>query len=456
MKIFVVNGSPKGELSITLQYVRFLAKHRKNLHFEEMHLAQKIRHFERDATALAATIQTMGEADIVLWSFPVYYFLVPADLKRFIELLFNHEAGSALKGKVCSKISTSIHFFDHTAHAYMRAISEDLGMRVLPGFSARMDNLMNPGVQKSLLGFIDELSDLALDADLSVPRAYAPLVHRPKAYRPRRIKPSPPKAQGKVVLVTDNGTAKLRAMQKVFCAQLGQELAIVELDQLRMDSACIGCLRCAWSGECIFHDEVAQAWETLLEADALIFAGATQDRFLSARWKTFLDRSFFHGHRPVLAGRHAVWLIDGPLGQLATLRDVLEGHASVAGMQLFDLIDGEADSMQALTRLLEDSAKRFSQGISNPVRRPRLFPGVAGMKLFRDFVYLTSGIFQEDHRYYQQHGIYDFSQREWKSRFINAAMSAAMHLPPIRQRMLKNMRHLMLRPYLRAVERSRP
>jgi multimeric flavodoxin WrbA len=43
MKIVVLNGSPKGEYSITLQYVNYLQKKYTEDNFEVFHIAQKIK-----------------------------------------------------------------------------------------------------------------------------------------------------------------------------------------------------------------------------------------------------------------------------------------------------------------------------------------------------------------------------------------------------------------------------
>ena len=43
MKVVVLNGSPKGDNSITLQTVLYLEKHFPKVHFEILNAGQKIR-----------------------------------------------------------------------------------------------------------------------------------------------------------------------------------------------------------------------------------------------------------------------------------------------------------------------------------------------------------------------------------------------------------------------------
>ena len=49
MKIVVLNGSPKGETSVTMQYVKYLQKQFGQHEFNMIHVAQGIGRIEKDA-----------------------------------------------------------------------------------------------------------------------------------------------------------------------------------------------------------------------------------------------------------------------------------------------------------------------------------------------------------------------------------------------------------------------
>ena len=87
MQIVVLSGSPKGNLSVTLQYVRFIQKkfpqHRFNIH----HISHDISKLEKDAKSFSLLVDDVKKSDCVLWAFPLYVFLVPSQYKRFIELI---------------------------------------------------------------------------------------------------------------------------------------------------------------------------------------------------------------------------------------------------------------------------------------------------------------------------------------------------------------------------------
>ena len=52
MNILVINGSPKGEYSITLQTVLFLQKKHPGISFEILHAGQRIRSLEKTSPPL--------------------------------------------------------------------------------------------------------------------------------------------------------------------------------------------------------------------------------------------------------------------------------------------------------------------------------------------------------------------------------------------------------------------
>lgn len=62
MKIIVLNGSPKGETSVTMQYVHYVQKQFPQHELEIVSIAQRIRQIERDAAAFQAIIEKVRDA----------------------------------------------------------------------------------------------------------------------------------------------------------------------------------------------------------------------------------------------------------------------------------------------------------------------------------------------------------------------------------------------------------
>ena len=153
MRIAVLNGSPKGDVSVTMQYVRFLQKKYPSYEFAIHNIAQRISTIEEDQGALQEVIRSIESADGVLWAFPLYYFLVPSQYKRFIELLWEKNSTAAFQDKYAAVFSTSIHFYDHIAHNYLNAVCDDLSMRFFGGFSADMYDLLKQKERERFLSF---------------------------------------------------------------------------------------------------------------------------------------------------------------------------------------------------------------------------------------------------------------------------------------------------------------
>ena len=102
MHITVINGSPKGEYSITLQTVCFLQRKFPEDTFTVIHAGQKIKALEKDFTK---TREQLEVADALLFSYPVYTFLAPSQLHRFVELMKEHKVN--VQGKYATQITTS-------------------------------------------------------------------------------------------------------------------------------------------------------------------------------------------------------------------------------------------------------------------------------------------------------------------------------------------------------------
>ena len=150
MNILVLNGSPKGKYSITLQTVHYLAAMYPEQHFDILHVGQKIKSLEKD---FSPAREMLENADLILFSYPVYTFIVPCQLQRFIELM--KESGIDLSGKWATQLSTSKHFYDMTAHRYIQENCVDMGMKYIHGLSADMEDLLSSKGQQDARAFFD-------------------------------------------------------------------------------------------------------------------------------------------------------------------------------------------------------------------------------------------------------------------------------------------------------------
>ena len=68
MHILILNGSPKGEYSITLQTILYLQKKFPEHTWTTLHVGQKIRALEKDFTEAREALE---RADLLLFAYPV-------------------------------------------------------------------------------------------------------------------------------------------------------------------------------------------------------------------------------------------------------------------------------------------------------------------------------------------------------------------------------------------------
>lgn len=148
MKVLVINGSPKGKNSITYQTIRFLQRKFPRDEFEVIHAGAQIHALEQDMWLVKEGVRN---AQLILFAYPVYTFTVPSQLHRFITLMKENRIQVA--GKYMMQITTSKHFYDVTAHRYVEENCKDMGMRLLRGFSADMNDLLTKKGQLEVITY---------------------------------------------------------------------------------------------------------------------------------------------------------------------------------------------------------------------------------------------------------------------------------------------------------------
>ena len=458
MKIVVLNGSPKGQLSVTMQYVRFLEKKSPQHKFTILNVCHDSKRLEEDEGAFNAAIKTVQDADAVLWATPVYVFVVPGPYKRFIELVSEREAQAAFKGKYAFILTTSVRFFDHTAHAYLHGISEDLGMHVAGTYSAEMYDLLKKEEQERLALFWGGCVRAA-EERIPIQRRFDPLRAEQSSYSPGPSQKKIPSRGRKIVIVTDaQEGSNLHGMVAKVRDCFADAVEVVNLNEIRMLCGCMGCIQCGFDNVCVYRDadDVFAVYQKVMAADIVVEAATIKDRFLSARWKTLWDRGFFNNHVPILVGKQVGYLVSGPLRQLPHLRDILEASAQLQQANLAGIVTDECSNSQELDGLLERFAGSLVECDTARYIHAPTFLGKAGHKILRDEIWASLRfIFHRDHAYYKKHGLYDFPRRSLKTRLNDFFMRLLLKSPGFRKKFKPQIRTGMVRPLVRVVDEIR-
>ena len=446
MEILVINGSPKGKHSVTLQTINYLQILHPEHHFEVLHAGQTIKALEKDFSPALAAIQ---KADVLLFSYPVYTFIAPSQLHRFIELL--KEAKQDLSGKYASQITTSKHFYDMTAHQYIQDNCADLGLRYIRGLSADMDDLTTKKGQQEADNFFRYLC-WSVSEDIYEP---FPVPFSPAPALPVTVPESDSvEKSGDVVIVADlrEDDAQLKAMIERFRAKMPRKTRLVNIRDYPFRGGCLGCFNCAVTGKCIYTDRFDDFLRNESQtADSIVYAFTIRDHSMGARFKMYDDRQFCNGHRTVTIGMSIGYLISGDLSCEQNLQTILEARAQVGSNNLAGIATDTQDPNTAIDQL----CAKLTYALEQKYLPPQNFYGVGGMKVFRDLIWLMRGMMRADHKFYKAHGQYDFPQKQWPKMLAMYAVGALLASPKIKAKAGSAMTDGMLMPYNKVLEQAK-
>ena len=425
MKIAILNGSPKGDISATMQHILYIKKKFPQHEYKFLNVAQQIKILEKNEERFNSVIEELRSSDGVIWGFPLYIMLVPAQYKRFIELIYERNVKNIFKDKYSALFCTSIHFYDTTAINYVAGICEDLEMKFVGDFSADMYELLEEDQRRNIISFAEEFFS-AIENNLPTSKRFQPLEYRQFEYTPSELQMEKIDLDGKIIRIftdsTDENT-NLGKMIKQFQNCFSGSVEVVNINDVDIIGGCIGCAHCAYDNICVYRDKDGFTdfyFNKLQTPDILIYAGNIKDRYLSARWKMVLDRSFFRGHTPTVIGKQFGYLLSGPLSQIPNMRQIIRARVEISSCNLVDVITDEFGDSKEIDLLIYNMAKKLIKSFNNNYIKPGTFLAVGGQKIFRDLIYGRLGfVFQADRRYYEEHGLFDFPQDDEQAKKMN-------------------------------------
>ena len=446
MKILVINGSPKGKYSITLQHTNYLQILHPEHEFDILHAGQSIKALEKDFSSAIAAVE---KADILLFSYPVYTFIAPCQLHRFMELL--KASNMDFSGKFASQIPTSKHFYDITAHRYIEENCYDLGLKYITGLSADMDDLTTAKGQQEAEKFFDYLiwsvnHGIYESAPAPLP-APARIFVKPAAH------PTCP-SSGDVVVLTDceEDDTQLQSMIDRFCAVLNRKTRIINIRKFPFRGGCLGCFNCAITGKCIYTDGFDDYLRNEIQtAEAIVYAFTIKDHSMGSRFKMYDDRNFCNGHRTVTIGMPVGYLISGNYALEANVQQIVQARAQVGSNFLAGVATDEKDPTAAIDAL----ADKLTYALEHKYLPPQNFYGIGGMKGFRDLIWIMQGMMRADHKFYKSHGQYDFPQKQWPRMVAMYAVGAMLANPKLKSKMGNKMNEGMLMPYDKVLKEAK-
>ncbi len=446
MNILVLNGSPKGKYSITLQTVNYLMQQYPGHSFEVLHVGQKIKAFEKDFTAAADALK---KADLILFSYPVYTFIAPYQLHRFIELI--KESSIDLSEKFATQISTSKHFYDVTAHRYIQDNCSDMNIKYVRGLSADMDDLLTEKGQKEAKDFFDYVSFCIKNNIYEI----SSVKNTDAKHIPADVPVTDEKEKtGDIVILTncEENDAQLKGMIERFRTVMPRKTRVVNIKEYPFSGGCLGCFNCAVSGKCIYKDNFDDFLRSNIQtAQAIVTAFTIKDHSMGASFKLYDDRQFCNGHRTVTMGMPMGYIVSGNYSEEFNLQMIVEGRAQVGGNFLAGVATDETDPNTEIDKL----AASLEYALKAGYVPPQNFYGIGGMKIFRDLIWLMQGMMKADHKFYKAHGQYDFPQKKRGRMLAMYLVGAMLSSPKIKSKMGNMMNEGMIMPYKKVLEKDK-
>ncbi len=441
MKVCVINGSPKGKYSITLQTVLYLEKNFPECEFEILNVGQTIRAIEKDFERVRSAL---AEAELLLFSYPVYTFIAPYQLHRFIELLRENEID--LSGKFAAQISTSKHFYDVTAHTYIKENCLDLGMKFVGGLSADMEDLLSERGRTEARAFWSHTL-FAIKEGIYESLPSGSTEEEPRVKYEAGLEEIGKSDEFDTVIVTNAKAddVSLLAMIEDFRRVHPYKSRVVNIDSYPFSGGCLGCFNCAVDGTCIYKDGFDKYLrEEIQTASAIVYAFTIKDHSMGASFKLYDDRQFCNGHRTVTMGMPIGYIINGSLSGEANLKMIIEGRADVG----HNYLAGCAEVRDGIVKM----SKNLSYALENKLVMPQSFYGVGGLKIFRDLIFVMRGMMRADHKFYKKHGFYDFPQKKRGTIFKMKLVGMLISNKKIKSKLGNKMNEGMTAPYKKILE----
>ena len=444
MNILVLNGSPKGQYSITLQTINFLMKLYPEHNYDVLHVGHRIKAFERDFSDAA---ESLKKADLIIFSYPVYTFIAPYQMHRFIELV--KEAGLSLEDKFATQLSTSKHFYDVTALRYIQDNCHDLGLKYIRGLSADMDDLLTEKGQNEAKEFFNYvLFSIENDMYENSSVSNTPSKNVPVNVPQQNIN----EKDGDIVILTncEENDGQLKNMIERFRTVMPRKTRVINIAQYPFKGGCLGCFNCAVSGKCVYKDGFDDFLRGSIQtAQAIVIAFTIKDHSMGASFKLYDDRQFCNGHRTVTIGMPMGYLISGNYSEEFNLQMIVEGRAQVGSNFLAGVATDETDPDSEIDKL----AKNLEYALETSYVPPQNFYGIGGMKIFRDLIWLMQGMMKADHKFYKAHGQYDFPQKKRGMMLKMYLVGALLSSPEIKAKMGNKMNEGMLMPYKKLLDK---
>ena len=334
----------------------------------------------------------------------------------------------------------------------MHAVCDDSNMKYLGFYSSEMMDLLDENGRKTLTTFSQNFFD-DIKSNVSTSKSYYPINHKSFNYEPSINHTKINNNDKNLIIISDSISdhSNLSLMVEKFKNSFNGNVESYNLNNIDIKGGCLGCLECSYDNVCIYQekDGFVDFYNKLKDFDIIIFAGSLKDRYLSSKWKQFFDRGFFNTHIPIFKDKQLGFIISGALNQNTNLREILEGYCEWQHANLVNFVTDEIGDSDNIDQQIQNLAKQVIRASESDYIKPQTFLGVGGAKIFRDAIYGRMRFpFQADHKYYKKNGLYNFPQKDTKTRIQNMTLTLLTKIPTIRRQIYhKQLKKEMIKPF---------
>ena len=100
-RVLVINGSPKGDYSLTLQHSLYMLGQANDAEYRILQAGEALFAIQYETGWLEQAVKDIAWADAVIWNTPVYTMLVPWQLMRLVQLIKEAGQGSVFCWQIC-------------------------------------------------------------------------------------------------------------------------------------------------------------------------------------------------------------------------------------------------------------------------------------------------------------------------------------------------------------------
>ncbi len=411
MRVIVISGSPKGNESLSLNFVKYLEKLNKDIIFEILEIGKYSKVLEKNKDFFISYINAIDRSDLIIWCTPVHTLTVSHSIISFIELINKNKKKINFKNKYATSILTSINFFDTTAEDYLRLISESLSMKYIKGYfinsSEKLTQELKDGFQQYFKNTVYKVKN-----KYNCEKRFH--LHPSKKYP---YNPTPYLEQREIelelnaIIITDHKEdSNIEKMIFNFQRYANFNTKIINLNKIDKSinhSFKFDSILKSISGNYEYSSSDINFFENeYTKADLVVWAIDIKNHLFSENWKIFIDKCFYYDYKNLKKNQNFGIFISGEYSNEPVLYKFLNQYISITKKNCMTIITDSDKSNREITKSIKDFTELIENKDFINLKPQKDFYSISSKKILGDFIFNNRHIFDEDNKLAKDLGLY--------------------------------------------------